>query len=127
MTVPMTRSADHVVRQTDRALRKRLASSGGFDEVVPFAVELVAGEVDGGEFGVGDFDPASVGVLVEAGVDLQAAGRGRRADQRDDRLARDERLAAPTAGDVAEQAVLDLVPFRGARREVTRLSRRSRR
>jgi hypothetical protein len=33
-------------------------------------VEVVGGEVDRGELGVGDLDRALVGVLVELGVDL---------------------------------------------------------
>jgi len=46
--------------------------------VVPFAVELFASDVDGVDFGVGDFELGLVGVGVQAGVDLQAgAGRGR--------------------------------------------------
>ena len=88
------------------------------DGVVPFGVEGVAGEVDGGKLGVGDLDSFGVGAFVEAGVDSQAAaGRGG-GDQADDRLAGDKRLAAPVAADEAEQSVLDLVPFAGAGREV---------
>ena len=48
----------------------------------------------------------------EAGV-----GRGG-GDQLDDDLVADQRLAAPVLGDEGEQAVLDLVPFAGAGREV---------
>lgn len=92
-------------------LRKRQPSSGGFDEVVPFAVERVGGEVDGGELGVGDPDRAFVDVLVELRVDLQSRGRGRRADQRDNGWAGDQGLSAPVARDEAKQAMLDLVPL----------------
>ena len=39
-------------------------SNSGLDDVVPFAVEVVGVQVDGGQFGVGDLDAALVGVLV---------------------------------------------------------------
>jgi hypothetical protein len=42
-------------------------------------VERVAGEVDGGQFGVGDLGLGVV-VLVEAGVDLEPRARGRGGD-----------------------------------------------
>lgn len=81
-------------------------------------MELVGDEVDGRELCVGDLDRALVGVLVEFGVDLQAGGRGGGTDEGYDGLAADERLAAPVAGDEAEQAVFDFVPLAGSGREV---------
>jgi len=57
-------------------------------------VEGVAGEVDGGELVVGDLDRLGVGVLVEAGVDLEAGGGRGGGDQVDDDLAAGE-LACP--------------------------------
>ncbi len=94
--------------------------SAWVDGVVPLRMERVADELDRRELRVGDLDALGVGALVEAGVDAQAgAGRGRR-DQVDDRLATDERLAAPVDRDEREQAVLDLVPLAGAGREVSR-------
>ena len=59
-----------------------------------------------------------VGALVEAGGDREAGGVGR-TDQADDRLQQDERLAASVHRDVTDEAVLDPVPLRGARRRVT--------
>ena len=81
-------------------------------------MEVVALEVDRGEFGVGDLDLLGVVVLVEAGVDLQALARRRRGDRVDDDLVADERSSAPVLGDVAEQPVFDFVPLAGAGREV---------
>jgi hypothetical protein len=49
------------------------------DGVIPFRVEGVAGEVDGGEFCVGDLDAFGVDALVEAGVDGEAGAGGPRA------------------------------------------------
>jgi hypothetical protein len=55
-------------------------------------VERVAGEVHGGQFGVGDLD-LGVRVLIEAGVDLEPGAGGGRGDQVDDHLVGDQRLA----------------------------------
>ena len=79
--------------------------------VVPLGVEVVSLDLHGGELLVGDFDLGGVGVLVKAGVDLQAGAGGGRGDQVDHDLAADEGLCAPVDRDVAEQAVLDLVPL----------------
>jgi hypothetical protein len=88
-------------------------------------VELVSGDVDGGDLFVCDFDFLGVGGLVESGVDVQAGvGRGR-GDQLDHDLVAGEWLAAPVEADEAEQPVLDLVPLRGAGREVADLERQA--
>ena len=58
-------------------------------------------------------DYFGVGVLVQAGVDLQPGGRGGGGDQVDDGLAAGQRLGAPVDADVAEQAVLDRVLLAG--------------
>src|SRR3954452_25222249 len=56
---------------------------------------------------------------VEDAVHCQPCrGRGRGNQVHDGRMTR-ERVAAPILGEVAEQAVLDLVPLRGAGRIVT--------
>src|SRR3974390_921616 len=89
------------------------------DCVVPVPVELIAGDVDCGELGVGDLDPLLILTGVQTRIDLQAgAGRGL-ADQVDDHREALQRPSAPVHADVAEQAVLDFVPLRGSRREVT--------
>jgi hypothetical protein len=87
---------------------------------------MIAVDVDGVQFGVGDFDLGGIGARIEAGVDLETAVGGCRGDQVDDRLERFERAAAPVLGDEAEQPVLDLVPLRGDRREVADRDRKSR-
>jgi len=46
------------------------------------------------------------------------ARKRERPDQIDDHLIADQRLGAPVQGDEREQAMLDLVPLRGAGREV---------
>ena len=82
------------------------------DGVVPVAVPVVAGEVDGAHLLVGDFDAFGVGGVVELGLDGEAGGGGCGADQVDDRLDRLEWSAAPVDRDVAEESVFDLVGMR---------------
>ena len=67
---------------------------------------------------VRDFDPLRVGVFINGSFDAQAVSRGGAANQIDDDLPADQGTAAPIGGDVAEHAVLDLVPLAGARRKV---------
>lgn len=81
-------------------------------------MEWVEFEVDRGHFGVGDDDSLRVCVGVDVAGDGEAGVCGRRGDELDDDLAADERLAAPVLGDIGEEAVLDLVPFAGAGRQV---------
>ncbi len=81
-------------------------------------MERIAGDVDGCHLGVLDLAALHVGALIKGALDGEARlGRGRR-DQLDDGDAADQRPPAPVLGDVAEQAVFDLVPFRGAGRIV---------
>ena len=83
------------------------------ERVVPFAVELVRLQVQGGELGIGDLEALLVGSAVQSGVDFQAGGGRGVANQLDHDLVIDQGLAAPVAGDVAEQTMFDLVPLRG--------------
>jgi hypothetical protein len=57
-----------------------------------------------------------VALDVERAFDLQAGLGGRRGNQLDHGHAIDEGAPAPGLRDVAEQAMLDLIPLRGARR-----------
>src|ERR1700753_1757700 len=86
--------------------------------VVPFAMEFVVGDVDRLHLLFGYLDT----LWVEAGVHLTTgfeAGLGRGgSDQLDDHRVADQRLATPVLADESEQAVLDLVPFAGAGRQM---------
>ena len=74
-------------------------------------MEVITGELHGLDLFVGDLDLGGVGVGVQVGVDLRAGARCRGGDEIDHDLAADEGLGAPIDRDVAEQAVLDLVPL----------------
>src|SRR6516225_641506 len=60
-----------------------------------------------------DLDALLVGACIEHAFDFQAGLRRRGADQLDDGYTIHKRFSAPVLSDVAEQAVFDLIPFRG--------------
>src|SRR5262245_18998446 len=77
-------------------------------------MERVAGDVEGGHLSVADIDALLIGALVEHARDLEAGlGRGG-TDQLHYGEPVCQRAATPVLRDVAEQAVLDPVPFRRA-------------
>jgi hypothetical protein len=79
-------------------------------------MEVMAGQVDGVELGVGCFDACGIDVWIELAANFEAGfGRGS-GDQLDDNLMSDERFAAPFPVMYEKQAVLDLVPFARAGR-----------
>src|SRR3954465_10792153 len=63
-------------------------------------------------------DPFRIAPRVQHAVHYQPACRCGRGNQIYDGRMADERTASPSLGDVAEQAMLDLVPLRGAGRIV---------
>ena len=67
---------------------------------------------------IGYLDALRILVLVQFGTDLEARIGGRRGDQLNDGAVAAQRFAPPIDGDEREQAVLDLVPFAGARRQM---------
>ena len=92
------------------------------DGVVPFRVEGVGVDVEGCHLGVGDLDALGVGGGVEFAAD--ASGRSWwscAAISSTMAMRLTSGVAAPGLGDVAEHAVLDLVPLRGAGRIVADL------
>ena len=80
-------------------------------KVVPLQLEL-------GEFVVGYFDGRLIQAFVYRGFDLQAGAGLRAGNEVHDGLVGDQRTPAPVLRDEAEQAMLDLVPFARAWREV---------
>src|SRR6516165_1937750 len=76
-----------------------------------------------GEFLIGDLVSHRITFSVELSADHQALCRGGVGDQLDDHFVTDEWTTAPVLGDVAEHAVLDLVPLTRPGRKVTHLDR----
>src|SRR6266513_6300312 len=75
---------------------------------------------------VGHHDAGRIATLVQLRLDSQASRRSGVANQRHDGFKRPERTPAPVLCDVAEEAVFDLVPLAGARRESETWMRRPR-
>jgi transposase len=79
--------------------------------VVPFAVKRGFLQSDRREFFIGDLDTGPVSLGIQLRSNPQPGLRRRVADQIHDDRPRAERLATPVLRDVAEHAVLDLVPL----------------
>ena len=79
----------------------------------------IGAEVDKGHFLIGDFLAFRVDGSVDFGVYPESFRSGGVGDERDDYGEAFERLTAPVLGDVAEHFMFDLVPFTGARRQMT--------
>ena len=79
-------------------------------------MEFIALDVERFHLGIADFDALFVGRGIESALDFQAGFGLRRSNQLDDGHPIDEWSPAPSLRDVAEQAVLDLIPLRRARR-----------
>src|SRR5437763_9120116 len=94
------------------ASRRRLFSWR--DGVVPIVLEGIALNVEGSHFGIGDFDTFWIEALVDVASDGEAGRGGSGADQLNDDVVADERLAAPVLGDVGREGMLGAVPFGGA-------------
>ena len=75
---------------------------------------------------LGDDEAGLIASLIELGLDAQPRGRAGVADQVDEGFEGAERTAPPVLRDVAEEPMLDLVPFAGARREVRDVNARCR-
>src|SRR5665213_3786704 len=88
------------------------------DDVVPIAVEGCGLDVESAELGLGELDAEGIGPLVEFGFDRQASLRGGVRDEVDDDVVGEQRPTAPVLRNVAEHAVLDLVPLARAGWEV---------
>jgi hypothetical protein len=74
-------------------------------------MELIATNVEAFHLCVSDFDAFFVNPCVEGALDFEPGLCRCRCDQLDDGGTIRERSAAPILGDVAEQAMLDLVHF----------------
>jgi len=81
-------------------------------------MERVTVDVEGSYVLVGYPDALGIAPRVQFAPHRQARLGGGGADQVDDGAVADQRLGPPVLADVGEQAVFDLVPLAGARRQV---------
>ena len=79
--------------------------------LVPLRMERIACDVESLHLGIADLDAFLEGSFVERAFDLETRFGRRCSDQLDDRQSICQRMAAPVLRDVAEHAVLDLVPL----------------
>jgi hypothetical protein len=111
--------ASRVTRRSvqNRTLRTRrtLTAADEFgtrvDRIIPFGVKPVVHEMNSVEVGILDLDAFLIGPRIDGAFDFQAGRGGCRADQFDNRQMVCQRAASPRLGNVAEHAVLDLVPL----------------
>ena len=81
-------------------------------------MEIVTRDVDRLHLSFSDLEAFGVEVSIDLAAYFEACFGARRADELNDDLMTDQRLAPSVHGDEGEQAMLDLVPFAGARRQV---------
>src|SRR5271165_2102392 len=106
-------SSESVCKKITVALQTRR------DGIVPFAVENVRAQLDGGKLLLAHLDSFRVLADVQLALNAQAGSRGGGSDKVDDDFMADQRLASPVLRDEGKQPMLDLVPLAGSRREVT--------
>ena len=85
-------------------------------QACPPEAHLVPAETKGGKLFLAHLPSLRVGFLIKPAVHFKPFIRARRADQVDHYLIRGQRHAAPIARDMAEQPMLDFIPFAGPRR-----------
>src|SRR5208282_5469411 len=95
------------------------------NRVVPLGMERIAADVETFHLGLGYPYALLVDPRVEGAFDFEPGLGACRRDELDDGGVVCERPAAPSLRDAAEQAVLDLVPFRCAWRIVPDLDRKA--
>src|SRR5216684_2559332 len=81
-------------------------------------MKVIGDAVNGGEGCIGDGDALGIVAVIEAAANGEAAIGSGRTDQLENDLMADERGCPPVLGDEREEAMLDLVPFRGAGRQM---------
>ena len=104
--------------------RKQINLSSQLDgiwlyDVVPLTVKGVAHNVDARHLLIADLAPSRILATIQTTLDFQTFGGCRPGDQVDNGFVINQRLAAPIRCDKREQAMLDLVPFAGARWKMT--------
>jgi len=82
-------------------------------------MKFVGLQVDPRHLGIAYFTPRWVAATVQSAGDFQTLGCAGPGNEIDDRFVVPQGLSTPVRRDEGKQPVLDLVPFAGARREMT--------
>jgi hypothetical protein len=85
-------------------------------------MKVSALEIDLRQLLVRHHDARGTSLRIQHARDVEAGLGGRGSDQVDNHHMADERFAAPVLANEREQAMLDLVPLAGARRQIWRMS-----
>jgi len=91
----------------------------GLDSVVPLSMKPIAFKSDTSPLLIRNLAPRRILAPRETATDLQPLGRGWVGNKLPDGFIIPPRLAAPVGWNEGKETGLDLVPFAGARREVT--------
>jgi hypothetical protein len=91
----------------------------GQHRIIPVTMERRSCDLQGRHLGITDVDTRGILASVQSRLDSQALCCRGRAHETDHHLPALQRLATPVGGDVAEHAVLDLVPLTRARGQMT--------
>ena len=84
-------------------------------------MEFIQFEIESTQVGIGDIQAYRIDSSIQFGADPQSGMSRRIRNQIDDDFVARQGLASPVLGNVAEHAVLDLVPLAGPRREVAHM------
>src|SRR5512138_202893 len=88
------------------------------NRIVPFAMESGSLKPNGRHLTSAHLDTSRILPSIEGCLDAQPCGGAGTANEADDNLTAQQGLSTPVRGDVAKHAMLDLVPFARARRQM---------
>lgn len=95
------------VRASTKSTRSPSRKDPWFDRVVPLPMEIMWMQVERRHLRVGDLAALLLRSVVEGAADFEARVGGRGADQADDRLVVDQRLAVPVHADERKEGVFN--------------------
>ena len=87
------------------------------DRVIPFAVKIITRDPDAGHLLVSNFYLRRVILAVQNAADFKTGLRARVRYQVHNGSVRHQRFAAPVLSNIGKQAMFNLVPFAGPRRQ----------
>ena len=88
------------------------------NRIVPLAVDVGSLKPNGRHLASAHLDASRILPSIEGRLDAQPRGRAGTANEADDHLTAQQGLSTPVRGDVANHAMLALVPLARARRQM---------
>ena len=93
--------------------------------VVPLAMKVGPVQIDGGQFGIANFDASRVTCDVEFSLDRESLLDGSGGDQIDDEFMTNEWSPAPILRDMTEHPMFNFVPLTRSRWEMADVNRQA--